>query len=61
MWAVESIRLGMPFRYIVSGGISMRTLMPCFSFGVWQRVELLMEPWMSTWAMFARITLRRRG
>jgi SAM-dependent methyltransferase len=61
MWSVESIRLGMPFRYIVSGGISMRTLMPCFSFGAWRRAELLMEPWMSTWAMFARIALRRRG
>jgi SAM-dependent methyltransferase len=61
MWSVESIRLGMPFRYIVSGGISMRTLVPCFSFGVWRRAELLMEPWMSRWAMFARITLRRQG
>jgi SAM-dependent methyltransferase len=60
-WAVESIRLGMPFRYLVSGGISMRNLMPPWTFRAWRRVELLMEPWMSRWAMFARITLRRRG
>jgi SAM-dependent methyltransferase len=60
-WAVESIRLGMPFRYLVSGGISMRNLMPSLTFRAWRRVELLMEPWMSRWAMFARITLRRRG
>jgi len=60
-WGVESIRLGMPFRYLVSGGISMRTLMPSLTFRAWRRVELQLEPWMAKWAMFAQITLRRRG
>jgi SAM-dependent methyltransferase len=60
-WGVESIRLGMPFRYLVSGGISMRTLMPSLTFRAWRGVESLMKPWMSRWAMFAQITLRRRA
>jgi hypothetical protein len=51
----------MPFRYLVSGGISMRNLMPSLTFRAWRRVEWLMDPWMSRWAMFAQITLRRRG
>jgi SAM-dependent methyltransferase len=59
-WAVESIALGMPFRYLLSGGVSMRSLMPGFTFPWWRWVEARLQPWASTLAMFARIVLVRR-
>ena len=48
-----------PFRYILSGGVSFRSLMPVHLFGVWSRFEELIEPWMKYLAMFATITLVR--
>lgn len=47
----------MPFRYLLSGGVSMRTLMPSFTFGLWKELERWMEPWMKHCAMFARVVL----
>lgn len=60
-WRIESIRPGMPFRYLLSGGVSLRSLTPYAIDGAWQRFERLMEPWMAHWAMFAEIKLVRRG
>jgi hypothetical protein len=56
-WRIKSIKPMMPFRYLWSGGVSMRAVMPGWSFGTWRLVEKLLEPWMDTWAMFARIVL----
>ncbi len=58
-WRIEMIRPFMPFRYLVSGGVSLRALMPGWSFGAWRELERLFDPWMNTWAMFALIVLRR--
>jgi len=58
-WQVEEVHPFMPFRYLVSGGVSMRSLMPGFSFGLWRGIEQCLQPWMKTWAMFALIVLRR--
>jgi SAM-dependent methyltransferase len=58
-WTVEEISLGMPLRYLLSGGISLRALMPGWSFAAWRTVERMMVPLMSEVAMFATITLRR--
>lgn len=60
-WRVESLEPFMPFRYLLSGGVSMRCLVPGWSYPLWRRAEELMGPWMGRTAMFARITLRRRG
>jgi hypothetical protein len=49
----------MPFRYLISGGVSLRSLMPGWTFSIWRFVEDLLRPWMKTWAMFAQITLRK--
>lgn len=54
---LQSIKPMMPFRYLLSGGFSLRSLMPGWSFRTWQFLEELLEPWMSSWAMFARIVL----
>ena len=59
-WQLTRILPGMPFRYLLSGGVSMRSLMPGWTFGFWRRLENLLTPWMDHWAMFALITLRRR-
>jgi len=58
-WCVASVQPMMPFRYLVSGGVSLRPLVPDFSYPLWQRLEAAMAPWMSTWGMFARIVVRR--
>ena len=58
-WRVESVRLLMPFRYLLSGGLSMRSLMPGAAFGFWRAVERAATPVMSRVAMFAMIVLRR--
>ena len=49
----------MPFCYLVSGGVSMRSLMPSITFPLWRFIEAALHPWIRTWAMFARIVLVR--
>jgi len=56
---VELVRPFMPFRYLVSGGVSLRTLMPSVSFRLWKGLEVAMANHMRTWAMFALIVISR--
>ncbi len=56
-WRIETIRPFMPFRYLISGGVSMRSLAPAFSFAAIRALENLLGP---VAAMFAHIVLRRR-
>jgi SAM-dependent methyltransferase len=49
----------MPFRYLVSGGISLRNLMPEASFRLWRGFENMLKPWMDNLGMFAKIVLVR--
>jgi len=49
----------MPFRYLLSGGVSLRSLTPVWSFGFWQEIEEGQKPWMGKLAMFAKIVLQR--
>ena len=58
-WWIRSIVPMLPFRYLVSGGVSMRTLMPAAGLRLVRRLEQALQPWMRTWAMFARIVLVR--
>lgn len=58
-WRVERVRPMMPFRYIASGGLATRDLMPGWTYGLWSGLERLFEPWMRTWAMMAHIVLVR--
>jgi SAM-dependent methyltransferase len=59
MWKVGTIRPIMPFRYLISGGVSMRSLVPGWSFGAWRALEEGMRRWLHHWAMFAQIILTR--
>jgi len=53
------ITIEMPFRYLLSGGISLRSLMPGFSFGLWKRLESFLNPWNEKMGMFAKIVLSK--
>jgi len=56
---VEKIRPFLPFRYLVSGGVTMRKLMPGFTHGAWSRFERLLEGQMRHLGLFAFIAIRR--
>lgn len=58
-WQIETIKPMMPFRYLVSGGVSMRNLMPGFTFGFWGMLEKALQFQMKNLAMFAQIIIRR--
>lgn len=58
-WRVVSLRPFMPFRYVISGGVSMRSLMPAWTFGLWRSVERALAPWNDHLGMFAQIVLER--
>jgi SAM-dependent methyltransferase len=58
--AIEQIQPFLPFRYLLSGGVSMRSLMPGFSHGLWTRIEGMLEPQMPHLAMFAFVSVRKR-
>ena len=57
---IETVRPLMPFRYLVSGGVSMRQLMPEATFGLWRKLESWLDSWPHHWSMFAFIHLMRR-
>ena len=59
MWRILRVRPTMPFRYLLSGGVALRSLMPGWTFGTWRWIERSLEPWMESWAMFAQIVLAR--
>lgn len=58
-WRLKSVQPMMPFRYLLSGGVSMRSLMPGWAHGGWRATENLLRPWMKTWGMFAFLVLER--
>ena len=49
----------MPARYLISGGVSMRSLMPGWSFGLWRGIENALGGYNHKLAMFAHVVLRR--
>jgi SAM-dependent methyltransferase len=58
-WRIARVRPFMPLRYLLSGGVSMRSLMPGWSHGFWRAAEGLMSPLARATAMFVHATLRR--
>jgi SAM-dependent methyltransferase len=57
-WRIDSIELLMPFSYLLSGGVSMRTLVPAWAYGSirWAEAKLNQK----RWAMFAMIKMTKR-
>jgi SAM-dependent methyltransferase len=60
-WKIKKIVLHTPFCYILSGGVAFRSLTPGFFYNLCRRIEGLLASRMNTWAMFATITLIRKG
>src|SRR5262249_46425235 len=60
-WRIETIKPIMPFRYLISGGVSSRSLTPVWSFGLWRQIENALGYWSNQLAMFAYVVLRRRN
>lgn len=58
-WRIETIRPMMPLRYLLSGGVSMRALMPGWTTAAWRRLDRVLERDPDRWAMFALVVLRR--
>ncbi|HVT59273.1 MAG TPA: methyltransferase domain-containing protein [Thermoanaerobaculia bacterium] len=58
-WEIRSVQPIMPFRYLLSGGISLRFSMPGWSFPFWTLIERWLGRWNGQIAMFAKIVLRR--
>jgi len=59
-WRIKRIQPMMPFRYLISGGVSMRSLMPGQASGLWRGIERALQPWVDKLGMFACIVLERR-
>ena len=57
-WEVTGIQTMMPFVYLISGGVSMRPLVPGWTWDLWRIFERLFSA--DQWGMFAQITLRRK-
>ena len=57
---IQTVQPFMPFRYLVSGGVSMRQLMPEATFEFWRKLEHCLGAWQHHLAMFALIHLMRR-
>ncbi|MFI5094297.1 MAG: class I SAM-dependent methyltransferase [Candidatus Acidiferrum sp.] len=58
-FCIERISPFLPFRYLISGGVGMRGLMPGFTRSAWARFERMLESQMPRIGMFAFISLRR--
>jgi SAM-dependent methyltransferase len=58
---LEELRPFLPFRYLLSGGVALRSLMPGFTHPFWNGLERAMQSQMSRLGMFAFISLRKGG
>jgi SAM-dependent methyltransferase len=58
-WQIELVKPIMPFRYLLSGGVSLHSLVPAWSFGLWKQLDNALGRWGNQLAMFAQIVLRR--
>jgi SAM-dependent methyltransferase len=56
--AIEQIRPFLPFRYLVSGGVGMRSLMPGFTHVAWAGLERTLNSQMRHLGMFAFVSVR---
>lgn len=58
-WTIEEIKPIMPFRYLLSGGVSTNVSMPAWSYDFWKWIESSLDRRMKELCMFAFIKLVR--
>jgi SAM-dependent methyltransferase len=56
---LQSLQPMMPFRYLASGGVSTRALIPEWTYAAWVQLEACFDRWMDFLAMFAQIEIVR--
>jgi SAM-dependent methyltransferase len=56
---IERIRPFLPFRYLLSGGVGSRSLMPAFTASLWTSLEKLLQPLNSHLGMFAFVAITK--
>lgn len=49
-----------PLRYLLSGGVSMKSLVPSFSFGFFTFAEKILSPFSGWFSMFQRIVIEKK-
>jgi SAM-dependent methyltransferase len=59
-WEIERIELQFPFCYLLSGGVAYRSLVPGRLYRFCKQLEMILHPWLESWAMFAVVALIRR-
>lgn len=58
-WELVSVHRTMPFRYLLSGGVTYRGFVPAWTFPLWRGMEAILQPLSRHLAMFALIVLQR--
>ncbi len=58
-WREPRVQPIMPLVYLLSGGVSMRSLMPGWAYPLWAGVERLLAPWGPRLAMFAAVGIEK--
>lgn len=48
----------LPFRYLLSGGISMKSLVPLWTYDFWKTMENWCDPWMDRLGLFALVVVK---
>jgi hypothetical protein len=59
-WTIRLAQPFMPLCYLLSGGVSMRSLVPGWSSGLWRGIESLLSPLNGWLGMFAHVVLERK-
>jgi len=57
--SIHSVIPIMPFSYLLSGGFSLRQLVPGLTFRIVRYFEKLLDPWVEHFAMFSIIVIRK--
>jgi len=60
-WQIKTVQPMMPFRYLLSGGVSYRSLMPAWSYSLWKKLEDALGFSMKKIGMFAEIVLVKKN
>ncbi|MDP4267444.1 MAG: methyltransferase type 11, partial [Bacteroidota bacterium] len=56
---IVNIKHHTPFRYLISGGVSMKSIVPGWSFGFFTQLEKLLNPLSDQIGMFMTITIEK--
>jgi SAM-dependent methyltransferase len=58
-WSIQLVRTMMPLCYLLSGGVSIRSLMPAWTYSFWRFIDKCLLKMDEAFAMFALIVLKK--